>query len=147
MHNFIQNVQAKLLLTLPCVCCIINLLGLKNLKTKRLENFIHVKFKRVWTGLFTLEDEEGNEQTFELVDVYKEDDITYYALIPQQSDPDNLEEDDYFVTLKKDDNDGDEYLSSVDDENELDRLAEIFMERIFVEEDCDCDDENCDCCH
>ena len=35
--------------------------------------------------LFTLEDEEGNEQTFELVDVYKEDDITYYALIPQQS--------------------------------------------------------------
>lgn len=40
--------------------------------------------------LFTLEDEEGNEQTFELVDVYKEDDITYYALIPQQSDPDNL---------------------------------------------------------
>ena len=33
--------------------------------------------------LFTLEDEEGNEQTFELVDVYKEDDITYYALIPQ----------------------------------------------------------------
>ena len=97
--------------------------------------------------LFTLEDEEGNEQTFELVDVYKEDDITYYALIPQQSDPDNLEEDDYFVILKKDDNDGDEYLSSVDDENELDRLAEIFMERILVEEDCDCDDENCDCCH
>ena len=97
--------------------------------------------------LFTLEDEEGNEQTFELVDVYKEDDITYYALIPQQSDPDNLEEDDYFVILKKDDNDGDEYLSSVDDENELDRLAEIFMERIFVEEYCDCDDENCDCCH
>ena len=88
--------------------------------------------------LFTLEDEEGNEQTFELVDVYKEDDITYYALIPQQSDPDNLEEDDYFVILKKDD---------IDDENELDRLAEIFMERIFVEEDCDCDDENCDCCH
>ena len=38
---------------------------------------------------------------FELVDVYKEDDITYYALIPQQSDPDNLEEDDYFVILKK----------------------------------------------
>ena len=81
--------------------------------------------------LFTLEDEEGNEQTFELVDVYKEDDITYYALIPQQSDPDNLEEDDYFVILKKDDNDGDEYLSSVDDENELDRLAEILWKEFL----------------
>ena len=98
--------------------------------------------------LFTLEDEEGNEQTFELVDVYKEDDITYFALIPQQSDPENLEEDDYFVILKRDDNDPDEYLDSVDDENELDRLAEIFIERLTgIDDECECHDENCDCCH
>lgn len=97
--------------------------------------------------LFTLEDEEGNEQTFELCDVYKEDDITYFALIPQQTEADeNNDEDDYFVILKRDDNDPDEYLDSIDDEEELDRLAEIFMERIFADED-ECHDENCDCCH
>lgn len=98
--------------------------------------------------LFTLEDEDGNEQTFELVDVYKEEDITYFALIPQQSDPENLEEDDYFVILKRDDNDPDEYLNSIDDENELDRLAEIFIGRFLEDNDeCECHDENCDCCH
>lgn len=98
--------------------------------------------------LFTLEDEEGNEQTFELVDVYKEEDITYFALIPQQSEPENLEEDDYFVILKRDDNDPDEYLNSIDDESELDRLAEIFIERLIsADDDCECHDENCDCCH
>ncbi len=96
--------------------------------------------------LFTLEDEEGNEQTFELCDVYKEDDITYFALIPQQLDENNDEED-YFVILKRDDNDPDEYLDSIDDEDELDRLAGIFMERMFADEDEECHDENCDCCH
>ena len=97
--------------------------------------------------LFTLEDEDGNEQTFELVDVYKEDDIVYYALIPQQSDPNNLEEDDYFVILKKDENDEDGYLVSVDDEEELDRIADIFMERIMHDDEGDCEDDDCDCCH
>lgn len=97
--------------------------------------------------LFTLEDEDGNEQTFELVDVYKENDIVYYALIPQQSDPSNLEEDDYFVILKKDENDEDEYLVSVDDEEELDRIADIFMERIMHDDECGCEDDDCDCCH
>lgn len=98
--------------------------------------------------LFTLEDEDGNEQTFELVDVYKEEDITYYALIPQQADPANLEEDDYFVILKKDDNDDSDYLVSVDDDDELDRLAAIFLERFsFDDEDCECGEEDCDCCH
>ena len=98
--------------------------------------------------LFTLEDEEGNEQTFELCDVYKEGDTTYFALIPQQLE-DSSDEEDYFVILKRDDNDPDEYLDSIDDEEELDRLAEIFMQRILedVEDENECHDENCDCCH
>ena len=90
--------------------------------------------------LFTLEDEDGKEQTFELLDTYTEDTITYYAMIPQLSDPENLEEDDYFVILKKDDDDPDEYLNTIDDEDELDRIAGIFLERI-AEGDEDFDDE------
>ena len=95
--------------------------------------------------LFTLEDEDGNEETFELIDVEKEEDTTYYALIPQQSDPDNLEEDDYFVILKQDDNDPDGMLVSIEDESELDRLAEIFIQRLYADDEYDCGDD-CDCC-
>lgn len=95
--------------------------------------------------LFTLEDEDGNEETFELIDVVKEEDTTYYALIPQQSDPDNLEEDDYFVILKQDDNDPDGMLVSIEDESELDRLAEIFIQRLYADDEYDCRDD-CDCC-
>lgn len=95
--------------------------------------------------LFTLEDEDGNEETFELIDVVKEEDTTYYALIPQQSDPDNLEEDDYFVILKQDDNDPDGMLVSIEDESELDRLAEIFIQRLYADDEYDCGDD-CDCC-
>ena len=91
--------------------------------------------------LFTLEDEDGKEQTFELLDTYREDDITYYAMIPQLSDPGNLEEDDYFVILKKDDNDADEYLNTIDDEEELDRIAGIFLERLAEEGDVDYDED------
>lgn len=95
--------------------------------------------------LFSLEDEDGNEETFELIDVVKEEDTTYYALIPQQSDPDNLEEDDYFVILKQDDNDPDGMLVSIEDESELDRLAEIFIQRLYADDEYDCGDD-CDCC-
>lgn len=95
--------------------------------------------------LFTLEDEDGNEETFELIDVVKEEDTTYYALIPQQSDPDNLEEDDYFVILKQDANDPDGMLVSIEDESELDRLAEIFIQRLYADDEYDCGDD-CDCC-
>lgn len=95
--------------------------------------------------LFTLEDEDGNEETFELIDVVKEEDTTYYALIPQQSDPENLEEDDYFVILKQDDNDPDGMLVSIEDESELDRLAEIFIQRLYADDEYDCGDD-CDCC-
>ncbi len=115
--------------------------------------------KEFQPDLFTLEDENGNEEVFELVDVYKEEDITYYALIPQQSNED--EDEDYFVILKQDDNEADGMLVSIEDEDELDRLAEIFIGRILAatdDEDCDCDcdcedddcecnDEDCDCCH
>ena len=95
--------------------------------------------------LFTLEDEDGNEETFELIDVVKEEDTTYYALIPQQSDPDNLEEDDYFVILKQDDNDPDGMLVSIEDESELDRLAEIFIQRLYTDDEYGCGGD-CDIC-
>lgn len=81
--------------------------------------------------LFTLEDENGNEETFELVDVYEENDTEYYALIPYQQDPETLieEDDGMFVILKRDNSTDDEMLITIDDDDELDRIGEIFMKR------------------
>ena len=59
--------------------------------------------KEYQPDLFTLEDENGNEETFELVDVYAEEDMTYYALIPQLTEEESDEED-YFVILRQDNN-------------------------------------------
>lgn len=103
--------------------------------------------------LFTLEDEDGNEQTFELLDTYEDDDndVTYFALIPRITSEDAVDED-YFVILKRDDNDPDEYLNTIDDEEELDAIAEIFLSRIEAEaaehdeHDGHVHGKDCDCC-
>lgn len=109
------------------------------------------EMKEYQPDLFTLEDENGNEEVFELIDVYQENDMTYYALVPH-----NDEDDGYFVILKQDSNEPTGDLVSIDDEDELDRLGEIFLQRIFEEaddeecccdDDCCCHDDDCGCCH
>ena len=52
--------------------------------------------------LFTLEDEDGNEQVFELLDVLEYEDNTYYALVPYYGDDEDAlaQDDGEFVILK-----------------------------------------------
>ena len=51
--------------------------------------------------LYTLVDEEGVEQTFEMIDVMEVDDERYYALVPYYDDPTKeLEADTELVILK-----------------------------------------------
>jgi len=98
--------------------------------------------------LFELEDENGNKESFELVDVYEEEDAIFYALIPYTENEDEDEEG-FFVILRQDKNEADGMLVSIEDEEELDRVGEIFMQRIFADDDeCDCcHDDGCDCSH
>ena len=53
--------------------------------------------------LFTLEDEDGNEQVFELLDVLEYEDNTYYALVPYYGDDEDAlaQDDGEFVILPK----------------------------------------------
>ena len=101
--------------------------------------------------LYTLTDEEGHEQTFELLDVVEIEDQRYYALIPQLDDPESLTDDDgEFVILKSDIVDDEEMLVSIEDEDEFNAVGEIFIKRLeemFEEDECDCEDDDCDCCH
>ena len=82
--------------------------------------------------LFTLVDEDGVEQTFEFVDEYEEKGQIYYALVPYYDDPTAMvDADNELVVLKGDqDDNGTDILSTIDDEEEFERIGKIFMDRI-----------------
>ena len=100
--------------------------------------------------LYTLVDEEGNEQTFEMLDAMEVDDVQYYALTPYYGeDPQAaLQSDGEVIILKGElDENGEEMMVSVDDDEEYERIGAMFMERIEdmfeFDDDCDCGEEGC----
>lgn len=89
--------------------------------------------------IYTLEDEEGNELTFELLDTLDLDDDRYYALMPYFENAEDLVDDDgELVILKEEIVDGEPMMASIDDDEEYDRVGAIMLERIskmFDDED------------
>ncbi len=99
--------------------------------------------------LYTLEDEEGNVGTYELIDIYDEGDDCYYALAPYYDNPEDLMNDNgEFIILKVEDTGDEITLVSIESEEEYDRIGQIFIDRFdnWDEEECECDDDDC-CCH
>lgn len=91
--------------------------------------------------LYTLVDEDGKEQQFEFIDQHEENGVVYYALVPYIEDPDQMLEADaelVVLRLEKDEN-GEDIMSTIDSEEEYNRIGNIFMERYM--EDFDGDDE------
>lgn len=82
--------------------------------------------------LFTLEDEDGNEKVFELLDVMEYQEDTYYALMPYYGeDEDALAEDDgEFVILKSETIDGEDMLVSIEEDEEFEKIGNLFLERL-----------------
>ena len=82
--------------------------------------------------LFTLTDEEGVEQTFELMDTYEDKHgNVYYALVPYYENPEEMVEADTELVILKSEDDGDEEtLASIDDDDEYERIGKIFMDRL-----------------
>ncbi|MCD8106979.1 MAG: DUF1292 domain-containing protein [Oscillospiraceae bacterium] len=97
--------------------------------------------------LLTLVDEDGKEETFELIDTYEEGDQKYFAMVPYFEDPDELiQNDGELIILMSDPSGDEENLVSIDDDAEYDRIGKIFLERIEkMFEECDCEDDECDC--
>ena len=99
--------------------------------------------------LYTLVDEDGNEKVFELIDVLEDEGKAYFALIPHVETPEELLADCELVVLAvtTDDN-GNEILAPIESDEEYERIANIFLERLDEDCDCDCEDDGCDCgCH
>lgn len=80
--------------------------------------------------IVTLVDENGKETEFEIVDSLVTDNNEYFALIPTET-ADNLSEDDgELVILKVVEENGEEFLEPIEDDEEYESIAEIFMERL-----------------
>ena len=70
--------------------------------------------------LYTLVDEEGVEQTFELLDIMEVDDDRYFALMPYYEDPEDILDDtaELIVLKSQMDENDEELMISIDDEEE-----------------------------
>ena len=90
-------------------------------------------FEDMGADLYTLVDEEGVEQTFELMDTYETDEgELYYALVPYYENPEDMvKADTELVILRsEEDENGEETLVSIDDDAEYERIGQIFMDRL-----------------
>ena len=89
--------------------------------------------------LYTLEDEEGNEQEFEVLGELEYEDATYCALVPyHENEEDMLKDDGEFVILKRETIDGEEMLCTIEDDDEYDAVGNMFLQYLndmFDEED------------
>ncbi|QNL43379.1 DUF1292 domain-containing protein [Oscillibacter hominis] len=91
-------------------------------------------------NFITLTDEDGNEIELEYVDALEHNGQTYMAFFPvveDEQDPEQVEnaEDYGLVILKSVLENGEELLSTLDDDEELDRVYELFMEQLLEDEE------------
>ncbi|MBQ7836611.1 MAG: DUF1292 domain-containing protein [Clostridia bacterium] len=75
--------------------------------------------------IYTLTDDNGVESDFELIGTVELEGVTYYALIPYTEDED-AEVEEYIVLRGEKDDNGEDILVSIDDDDEFDRVADIF---------------------
>ena len=106
--------------------------------------------------LYELEDENGDKQSFELLDVMEYEGEKYYALTPYFDEEEAermLEDSGEVVILRSEfDENNDEILASIDDDEEYEKIGELFMQRIDEmfefddndEDGCGCGDPECD---
>lgn len=80
--------------------------------------------------LITLVDEEGNEHEFEILDVIDNDEGCFYALIPKYASKEQSLDAEATYYIFEAIEEGEEVeLAEVEDEDLLDRLADIFESR------------------
>ena len=92
--------------------------------------------------IYTLEDEEGNVQEFELLDVMEMDGEKYFALTPYFEDAQEMLDSDGEIIVLKSEFEGDEEMMvTIDDDDEYEHIGNIFLERLEQMYDFDDEDE------
>lgn len=82
--------------------------------------------------IISVNDEEGNEILFELLERYETDEDVYVAITEYRDDAEEIVEADFEVIILKvvEDESGDEYLEEIQDEMEYEQVSDILMAKI-----------------
>ena len=86
----------------------------------------------------TLTDDEGNDIELEYVDALEHNGTTYMAFFPvveEDSEDEENEEEYGLVILKSQMENGEEFLVTIDDEEEIHKVYDLFMEQILSDEE------------
>ena len=83
--------------------------------------------------IFVLIDDDGKENEFALLGSVTIEDQLYLALTP--ADDEKNPDDEYIILKPEIDENGDEVLSTIEDDEEFDRVAEIFDDQLFGEDE------------
>ena len=86
----------------------------------------------------TLTDDEGNDIELEYVDALEHNGTTYMAFFPvvEEDSEDKENEEEYgLVILKSQMENGEEFLVTIDDEEEIDKVYDLFMEQILSDDE------------
>lgn len=90
------------------------------------------------SNFVTLTDDEGNDIELEYVDALEHNGTTYMAFFPvveEDSEGEENEEEYGLVILKSQMENGEEFLVTIDDEEEIDKVYDLFMEQILSDEE------------
>ncbi len=81
--------------------------------------------------IITLSDDDGKEYTFEVLDAIETDTDRYLALLPVYDDPQKMLDDSgELVIVKVTEEDGEEFFSEIEDDDEYDTIADAFVDRL-----------------
>ena len=84
----------------------------------------------------TITDEDGNDIELELVDALEHNGQTYMAFFPAVEEDSEEDGEEYgLVILKSIMENGEELLSTLDSDEELDEVYDLFMERLMEDDD------------
>lgn len=87
-------------------------------------------------NFITLTDEDGNDIDLEYVDALEVDGQTYMAFFPVMEEGADPDSDEYgLVILKSIVETGEEVLSTLDSEEEAEKVYELFMEQLMEDEE------------
>lgn len=87
-------------------------------------------------NFITITDEDGNDIELEFVDALEHNGQKYMAFFPAETEDSNEEDPDTgLVILKAVTENGEELLSTLDSDEELDAVYDLFMEALFEDGD------------
>ncbi len=81
--------------------------------------------------IITLCDDEGKEYSFEVLDAVETDEARFLALLPVYADAQALLDDSgELVIVKVEEENGEEFFSEIEDDDEYEMIADAFIDRL-----------------